>query len=602
MLVLAGPGSGKTTVLIERIRYLTDNGIVPDKILVITFSKKAAKEMQQRFIQFNKSLSSSVNFGTFHAVFFHILKQYDLNQTIISRTLQKEYVKSAARRLKLMQAGEDDFWCQNILAKISRFKNMQTGFDISLSDMEWKDSDEFQKLYMEYSRLCKRDKLIDYDDIIENCLALLNENPKYLLEWRQRYQYILVDEFQDSNRAQYEIVRLLAGEQCNLFAVGDEDQSIYGFRGAYVDVLRRFLEETPSCRHVILSQNYRCSEEIVRAASSLIGHNKNRLKQIINKNSLHIKRQTAINIESSAGAVEARCFADRETEADFVVKMLKDRSKSAILRERTAVLYRMGGYSGLLEEKLRMSGILYTKLEPAKEFYEEEWVVDILAYLKISIGVQDRAEFCRVLNKPLRGLSRECLTEKPGFQKMLLYYEEEPEYKNMITKMKLDCEKIAKLEPFAAVNYILKGIGYEKYMRQKIMKRGGNRELAAEQADEILSRSKAFESITALLSYVDDLREIKQKNKMSMDSELILQTIHGSKGLEYDTVYLVGLQEGMLPHKKAITEASIEEERRLMYVAMTRAKKKLYLCAVDDNRCNRGISRFVKETGLTLLR
>lgn len=539
MLVLAGPGSGKTRVLTERIRFLIEQqNISPGNILVLTFSKKAALEMQQRFFKLIGNNSYSVHFGTFHAVFFRILRQYSNSQMESKKTY------------------------------------------------EWKNKDRGIS------------EQPDFDAMITDCRKLLLENHEQRRKWQNRYHYILVDEFQDSNEMQYDVLKILAGSRGNLFCVGDEDQSIYGFRGAVPKIMQKFKEDFPLCKQIELTVNYRCSDEIIQTAASLIQNNTDRIKAC--------RQRTAVKYERT-DAVTARSFMTKAEEANFVTEeliRLKNTYEGRNDQIKIAVLYRVQNAVSLLEEKLLLNGIPYERSEEQKGFYEEEWVLDVFAYLKLAIGSREKTCIFRILNKPPRELSRECVTgENVDFEQMLLYYKNTPEQAVKLKDLLSDINMISKMPPFAAVTYIRKGIGYGGYLKQKMMKQGYDKEDIENLFDELLERSRKFRTIEEWLCYLEELclteikkktEENKRKSKKDGQLSVILQTIHASKGLEYDIVFVIGLTEGILPHKKADTLEKIEEERRLLYVAMTRARTKLYLCAVQKNKAS-GISRFTKE-------
>lgn len=603
MLVLAGPGSGKTKVLTERVRFLIEERHVsPDAILVITFSKKAAIEMQQRFFGIIGDTSYPVNFGTFHAVFFHILKHCGNYQdnNILTPIQKRIYMEEVGREFQIAEAG-DLAWQEEQLFQISCYKNAGENLEACHFLPEEERAEQFLRLYESYSKRCSREGMLDFDDMLIYCLKLLRENQVVLRRWQETYRYLLVDEFQDSNPIQYEVVKLLIGTSCNLFAVGDDDQSIYGFRGASPDVMRKLLEEFPFCRRVELSHNYRCNAAIIKAADTLIAKNKSRIAK---------QSQSPANCGEEEGCVEIRRFVSMEAEAEFVADKLRQiypKGCKSNNPQKTSVLYRVASCGNLLEEKLILAGLPFERQEKKKNFYEEDWVIDLLTYLKIASGSRDRSHFYRILNRPPRGLSRECITGSPvNAEEMLAYYEDRPAQAEIILHFLKDVEMLSRMAPFAAVNYVLKGIGYGAYLRQRLLERGVTKDESMELTQELFSRSREFQTIGAWLSYIDELRQEQERRNSrrcvkSGNTDIVLQTIHASKGLEYDTVFVIGLQEGTLPHKKAMTKQEIEEERRLLYVAMTRAKSRLYLCAREEEQYGKGISRFVREFEIPVL-
>lgn len=600
MLVLAGPGSGKTKILTERILFLIEeHNIPPEEILVLTFSKKAASEMQQRFFRRIENKGCPVNFGTFHAASFHILKheRYFQENNILNPIQKRIYIEEAGRLLQIQEAGEPA-WQEKQLSEISRYKNAYENPSMCYLLTNEEQAKQFLQVYEVYQTRCRDEGMMDFDDILIECFKLLNENPEILKKWQETYRYLLVDEFQDSNSIQYEILKVLAGSTCNLFAVGDEDQSVYAFRGASPNVMHKLIEDFPSCRCVTLSYNYRCDAAIIKAADALIANNTCRIGK---------KRQNSAIHKEETGTIMIREFSTMEAEATFVAEEIKNlvQKTDQNINKRIAVLYRVACCANLIEEKLILAGLVYERQEEHKDFYEEEWVVDLLTYLKIAAGSRERTHIYRILNKPKRGLSRECIAgQTVNFEEMLAYYRGRPEKEETIRRLMKDLNTASQMAPFAAVTYIFKRIGYDSYLCQKLKEQGKREEEVRELTKELLDRSREFHTIEAWLSNIEKLMMEKDKTIRGQDmkenkASIVLQTIHAAKGLEYDTVFVIGLQEGILPHKKAMTKNEMEEERRLLYVAMTRAKNRLYLCARGEEQCTKGISRFVREVVTT---
>lgn len=565
MLVLAGPGSGKTAVITERIRYLTDTvQVKADSILVLTFSNKAAREMQHRL-----NGSYPVCFGTFHSFFFHVLRQYKNynNDSIIKYSQQIAFIRDIGLKLKVRE-NIDERWCVDTLSDISAYKNTER-MPKYLTDEELK---LFPELLNEYCIRLKNSGLIDFDDMIGESLELLSTNPCILQKLQNRFKYILVDEFQDCNKDQYKLLKLMAGDRCNIFAVGDDDQAIYAFRGSDTQIIFKLLNDYPDCSIVELTMNYRCSGKIIDYAYELIGHNKTR----------KIKKKQLPSKLRGEGIVSVIRTDDAYTEAAEVCGIIESVNKEGVKLSDISVLYRTDTASDYLLEYLSDNKIKSNKTNSG-DFKEKEYVKDILAYLCISQGDYSRSNFLRILNKPDRRLVRECVCENTSRESMLLYYENDDLSRLQISEMFDGITYISDLQPFAAIHYIWKRIGYGKYY--------GSDDIP----NDLIEYAGKYTSIKKLVNsfiYNTGPKIIQSRND---GDGVVLQTIHASKGLEYDTVIIIGMQEGIMPHNKARSEEEIEEERRLMYVAMTRAKNRLYIIARGKESHGKKYSRFIYE-------
>lgn len=599
MLVLAGPGSGKTKVLVERVRKLIEEYLVdPRNILVITFSKKAALEMQERFINHVSGENYPVTFGTFHAVFFYIIKQYyDYDEnSLITEYEKKKYIKRLIKEDSTSEALEQ------IIGEISRIKNSISS-ENNISDYTPQNilhDLDIKKIYKEYQSLLKKNNKLDFDDMIDKCHEILTLSETERNRWQNKFKYILVDEFQDSNEKQFAIIKLLAGNEKNVWCCGDDDQSIYKFRGAYPKVMTVFFNEFEDCKQVLLKENYRCSSKIIDTANNLIRYNTSRLAK---------EKQLASGPNKNIGDVNCFIFDNADDEADYVLRKIQEligKNKS----ESVAILYRTEGSARLIEEKMIMNDINYYRKSKNVSFYEEESIKDIITYLRLALSIPsnntvvlseyNKELLFRILNKPDRQLSRECMDyDVLTLNKIINYFNQNPVEKNEIEILVRGLRIIQGMNCFAAINFILKGLGYEQYYH--IVSKHPQEKKAL--IDELIGQARKYQSIKKFLNYIDEY-DIKNKENNSKDvaseihNTIVMQTIHTSKGLEYDTVIIVGLEEGILPHKKAITLEDIEEERRLLYVAITRAKKNLIICGRDNKRNGRMISGFIKELGI----
>lgn len=590
MLVLAGPGSGKTSVLVNRVlNLIREEHIDPYNILVLTFSKYAALQMQERFIS-EADISYPVTFGTFHAVFYHILKSQGLYRTgeVLTQKRKMGLLTVAAKKAGLDRMGDKERMGR-LLEMISLRKMDCNELINDLSDDERND---LEKVYEPYITLCRRENCIDFDDMINECLTALKGNDKILGKWRERFRYILVDEFQDIDRRQYEAMNLLAGRDRNLFCVGDDDQSIYSFRGADPSVMMMLKKDHPDLKIVNLKTNYRCPDEVILHAKKLIGFNKDRFQ----------KQQECINKGIPGRTVEYRCFRNTEDEAEYCVdlveKILGDEAGKTA-GTTIGILYRASRSADRIEAALRRKRIKYVRKDKPEGFYSREWVKDIIAYLRLSQDEADRHDdIFRILNRPFRGLTRESIDTQPfDRESVLLYYEGTDELLSSCRKMFDDIDFIRGLDGYAAVNYILKGIGLEKYIRENYFA-SVKREEADEALAQLISRARGFASVREWLDDIgrneDDKTDNGEINKLA---QISLMTIHGSKGLEFDNVIMTGLQEGVFPGKRCNSVKQLDEERRLFYVAMTRCRERLWLLGIRRDGYGKRASRFLTEAG-----
>lgn len=593
MLVLAGPGSGKTAVIVGRVLHLIENeGIDPGGILVLTFSRAAADQMHRRFLS-EANETYPVTFGTFHSIFYHILKSQGLYRSgeILTNKKKTEILKRILSRTGL--GIHDDPVRPSRMIECISIKKM--GIKRLLDELNDEEKACLDLIYEPYIRQCREEGLLDFDDMINDCLKMLKNNDKILKKWQARYRYFLVDEFQDIDVRQYEVLRLLAGKEQNVFCVGDDDQSIYSFRGSLPDVMKKLEDDLKGLSTVKLVYNYRCPQEIADMAYKLISHNKNRFD----------KRQNCIN-EEKEGCVTYRLAQTADEEASLCLQRLNEISarmkKAGSQRETTGILYRISQSGDVIEEMLRKNGIPYERKDSRESFYDKEWVRDITAYLRLAV-TDSREAMLRILNRPSRGLTRECLSGYGADRKAMLdYYAGDDESLRILNGLFKDLDFIADLNCYAAINYILKGMGLRKYIGEKYFK---NREAELEEAiSDMTGRSRAYGTIREWIETIDDMEnecneEVKNeasRNK-AMNEGIFLMTIHGSKGLEFDNVIMIGLQEGVFPGKHCVTKEAMEEERRLFYVAMTRCRKQLFLLGRRKDSYGKRESRFLAETG-----
>lgn len=592
MLVLAGPGSGKTKVLTERIRVLIeDNNIAPENILVITFSQKAALEMRQRFNRLAYPKSYPVNFGTFHSIFYRILKSFEKYSdiSIISSKDKCKFIMEIGEAMGIERASYFD-WQNDILTKISYVKNN------NIDDNDEIYNDHFREIIDKYKNKCISDRKIDFDDILILCREELYKHEMALRKWQSIYKYILVDEFQDINSIQYDILRLLAGDKRNVFCVGDDDQSIYSFRGADPSFLQKFTNQFAYCKVVNLSVNYRCAYNIVGASNTLIMNNKERIKRPM---------QEVFNNRSNGNVYvlsNENTIKQAELVCDIIESLVRD---GECLYSDCAILYRSSHCAKMFEDVARKRNIPVIVSENNFNLFECKEIKVLMSYMKIAAGKADRSDYLRAVNNPTRGISREAFnTASDDYMTSMYKYYQNTDKEKVIKELVYHIKYIRDYPPYAFAVYILEATGLREYL-QKNYKSNNN---CNYQFEEIVSRfldvARNFETLSGFINYLEQVEEADDENgrKLVGDDKngrdyikgVCLMTAHASKGLEFKTVFIIGLQEGLFPHNKNLHGSSVEEERRLMYVAMTRAKENLYLCALDIEH-GKQKSRFIDE-------
>lgn len=597
-LVLAGPGSGKTTVIVNRIiGLIKEHSVSPSSILVITFTKAAAKSMRQRFLSLTGESYVSVTFGTFHAVFFSMLRHaYNYSAgSIIKADIQYNYIRNAAMGFELEYPDENEM-VTGIISEISRVKSNRLCIDTY--EAVSCPAATFRLIYKKYENMLISRRMIDYDDMIIMCYELLSKRADYRKAWQDKYKYILVDEFQDINKAQYDTIKLIAGKQANLFVVGDDDQSIYAFRGSKPDIMLGLSTEYRDIVQMYLNTNYRCSSEIVAGARSLIEYNKVRFAKDIRSCGM------------CSGRIKVCKMADIEEEALYLSKEVRELIADGIKPEEIAVISRTNIISNIYYTRLNSDGVACRTLTAVHNIYDSWLMQDIAAYMRLSQGMYDKENAVRIINKPSRYIKRALITQPFNFEHLRKCYDGDEGLIKIINDMQFDIKMLSHMSPYAAVNYILKGIGYEDYINEEIIGKRLNKEEVYAKLTEIKTLSRKYMDIKQWLKYIDeqaekteqenksDKRQGNQKNSDEKDSAgaVNIYTMHSCKGLEFKAVFIMDVCEGIIPYNKAVLDNEIEEERRLMYVAMTRAKEKLYLVyPIKRYGHDTASSRFISE-------
>ncbi len=586
-MVLAGPGSGKTTVITSRIKYLIDQGVDPGQILVITFTRAAAAQMQERFRKLTSPSSYRVTFGTFHAVFFQILKHaYGYTYESILREDERMGIVLDLARSMDMESGDMKEWAQDVLAEISKVKSEQIPIEYYYSSST--PEEEFRQIYTGYRKCQERLGKIDFDDMCVFTSDLFRQRTDILRSWQSRFSYILVDEFQDINLLQYKIIRQLAGPEDNLFIVGDDDQSIYRFRGSRPEIMLGFPSDYPKARIVQLRDNYRSTDAIVAASLAVIAQNKNRYQKDL------------ISAGHGSWPIEVMECSDMETEMLYLVKSIRDILKKGTEASQIAVLTRTNTEGRGPSLKLAQFQIP-CKVRDAVPVLWDHWIaLDMIAYLRLSEGVMDRQDFLRVCNRPTRYITRKsAYASHLTFEGLRAFYKEKEWMKEYLDSFEFQLNKIRSMRPYAAINYVRRGAGYDEYLQEYARKRKIDVGELIQIADEIQDSSRDCRTLEEWLRKIEENRKLLEEQKKAAGSGsadcVTLATLHASKGLEFKEVFLINVNEGIIPYRRAVMEAEIEEERRLFYVGMTRAKQKLHILYVKE-RYNRHMqpSRFLE--------
>lgn len=590
-MVLAGPGSGKTLTIAKRIEYLImKHKVRPEEILVITFTKYAAWEMKNRTRSICGPSSYAVTFGTFHGIYYGILKwAYRLNQ---SNLLSDEEKYRILREIlpgidwdQEPEADEEKDYLQELAIEIGNVKN--NCMDIEEYEPVKYTTEKFRKLYRTYEETKKKYRKIDFEDMLIQCRDLFMKRPDILKKWQEKFQYILVDEFQDVNQAQYDVVRMLAAPQDNLFVVGDDDQSVYGFRGAKPGIMKEFMKDYPKARQILLDVNYRSSGYIVKGALRVIGNNKIRFEKKIEA---FRKPDETVHVQEVKDPVQ---------EAEYVLERIREYREKGVSYTEMAVLYRTNVDARAMSELMTEYQIPFVMKEHLNNIYEYFIALDMISYLRLSQGEYDRKYFLQIANRPNRYLTRESMkTGNVSYESLRRYYRDKDWMVDRIDQLEWDMKMICDKTPYAAIQYIRKRMGYDEFLKEYAAYRKISSEDLFAVLEEIWQNSKGYGTIKEWFEHIESYgKMLKEQNKKNGEKEGVnLMTMHAAKGLEFDTVFVIEANEGSCPYKKATTDEEIEEERRLFYVAMTRAKRKLVISYVKEKNGKDLLpSRFVSE-------
>ncbi|WP_370806123.1 ATP-dependent helicase [Eubacterium ventriosum] len=590
-MVLAGPGSGKTTVITHRIKNLIEKAEVrPENILVVTFTKAAAISMQKRFSTLmNGGKGQPVTFGTFHSVFYKILRKsrrYEATE-ILSERQKTDYIREIIGRYGISSNDVSEL-SQNIINDIGNIKgNMLNAQEYEPSCCKKED---FIKVYNAYNLELKKDGKMDFDDILRECYLLLCENHTILEQWRELYKYILIDEFQDINRIQMNIIELLASPLNNIFVVGDDDQSIYGFRGARPEIMIEFKDYYPEAELIVLNVNYRSTQSIINVAGRVIENNKTRLDKCAHANN------------DKDFQPDIRKFRNQVEELKFVVSKIKEYEKQGISLSEMAILVRNNSQIQEISSFLKNRKIEAESGKHRSNIYNGMVAKDILSYVRGALkfdGTYFNEDLIYVLNKPQRYISRQVvLSVNMNISAVRRIYS-----KNNIDSFLFHIEMIRKLPPQAALSYIRKGAGYEEYLRLYAIENNIPMSGLLKQLEQLVQECSKFNTLEQWINSIDSAQNSEGQNfgkkssgEGGTNNRINIMTMHGSKGLEFKAVFIVDANQGIIPTSKALRERDFEEERRLFYVAITRAIDYLNIYAVEERLgCPIEVSMFVEE-------
>ena len=595
-MVLAPPGSGKTLIVTERTRYLIEeSGVRPDQILVITFTRYAAREMKERFERLTAGKNYPVTFGTFHSIFYGILKcAYGIgannlmsekeSSVLLQEVLDQTNIESTP------EVEDEEELVRELLREVGMVKNGL--YHLKDFHSKYLTQDEFAEVFRSYEHQKKELKKFDFDDMLVQCYALFRKKPEILQGWQKRFQYILIDEFQDINRVQYEVIRMLAAPRYNLFVVGDDDQSIYGFRGAKPELMLYMKQEFPSLRTISLTVNYRSTEFITGAAARVILHNDTRFYKRVQ------------SFRGRGQNVHVQEVLDEQEEAQYVTEEIQKKLDQGIKPGEIAVLFRAAVQARMISEILSEHRIPFEMRDYVTNFYRHFIVKDMMAYLQLAAGKRDRSLFLTICNRPLRYLARNSMENRQvNFEDLRKFYCDKDWMLDIIDQFDVDVRMMKNMAPYAAIQYIRKKIGYDDFLKEYAEKHQISWKQLMDVMAELEERSKNFKSYDEweihIAKYTQELEEQQakaRKIKGERENKVQLMTIHSAKGLEFEDVFVIHANEGEIPHQKAEKKDEIEEERRLFYVALTSAKNNLCISYITQKNGNSiKPSRFVEE-------
>jgi DNA helicase-2/ATP-dependent DNA helicase PcrA len=594
----AGPGSGKTRVITYRIANMVVNkNIKPTSILAISFTKASSIEMKNRALSLSNDFRmNKVTYGTFHSVFFRILRYFENYniESILDEKTKRIGLKNILKGLNIENADDDETIGQ-VINEISYVKNEL--MDKRDFKSEVLTNDEFIKVYNFYEEYKQQMNKIDFDDMLIKTYELLKNNKAALDRVRSVYRYILVDEFQDINKVQFEALKLIANPSNNIFVVGDEDQSIYGFRGSRPDFLLEFEEYFSNTKKVLLDINYRSKGEIINIANRLIEKNTNRYEKVIKCGQGNGAKVNYISPE------------DSEEEAVYIAKDIKNKVQEDYTEYTDfAVIYRTNIQSRALVDVFMDMRIPFVVKDSIVTIYDHWAAQDILAYLRIGVNPNSNKDWIRIINKPFRYISKDNLNlikDEPDFINSLINKcDLHPKQVKTINDLDIDISYVKGLNPKNAISYIRTTLDYDRYILDYCANRKIKTNGLIEILNELESSATNFKTIQEYLEHIERVKSEIVDNKNNKETDgVIFTTMHSAKGLEFKNVYIIGANEGTIPHEKSYEiddeekkNDQIEEERRLMYVAITRAEENICISSPINKYGKRvSKSRFVED-------
>lgn len=575
MLVLGTPGSGKTTVIVNRICYLIDVCKVnPANILCFTFTRAAAASMRTRFLSIAGDRGRDVRFGTFHSFFYWIINTAygGKGLGVLDETKKKDMIRNI-----LLDINKDFYDNDEIILsainQLGRISSDMIGVDDYYShDMPEHD---FRLMYKRYNEEKARLGVLDFDDMVSKCYELLTEREDIRQRIHQLYPYILVDEFQDTNLIQYKILKMLAAPDNNIFAVGDDDQSIYGFRGARPDIMLSFSKEFENAEIMTLSTNFRCPEVVTELSAKIIGRNKKRYDKAL---------KSAVK---DRGRIYFSRPEDIRKENELLIRRIEKAHDAGTAYKDIAVLYRTNMDPRRLIYKLRENGIPFSVRDVIPDIFSQYIVQPILNYIHFAMGDNRRSLFLTFMNKPVRYIKRNMLpTERVGLKELLQEASDQDYLKTNIIRLANELDTIRRLNPFGAISYIRKAVGYDKYLKEYAVEHNLDYEEMIDVLDEVQGVAREFDTYDSFIEYIESYQKLLKEQKEASENtfhknkdrdEVQMMTMHSAKGLEFSEVHIIECVDGVMPHKKSRSEAEIEEERRMLYVSVTRTKDALYI-------------------------
>lgn len=574
LLVLAGPGSGKTAVIARRTKKLiTEYHTAPSSILVVTFTKAAARQMRERFLHLMGEQHTEVTFGTFHGVFYGILRHaYGITGKNIAGEEQTSQLLSEIIRKTSMDMEDEKELKESLVREISLVKQdripLTHYYSASCPDKV------FRQIFTEYERQLHGARLLDFDDIMVYCYKLFQMHPEILYGWQKKFRYILIDEFQDVNRIQYDIIRLLALPENNLFLVGDDDQSIYRFRGAKPEIMLQIPKDYPNIKQVILKKNYRCTGEVVEKSQNLIRWNDVRFdKELCTDN-------------PKGKPLEIRSFENESEETIWLAQKIRKNIQEGTPLREIAILFRTNSGCRMTVERMMEYNLPFIMRDVLPNLYEHWLAKHMKAYMRLAMGGRNRRDFLSIMNKPNRYLSREAFYEPEiSFETLYQFYEGKEWMCDRIEELEHHLKTMARMTPFAAISYIRSCVGYDSYLKEYAEYRKIKVEELYDLLREIQESAREYDTFqewfASMERYKEMLREQAEKIRNRQEG-ITISTLHSVKGLEYQQVYIMDVNEGSIPYHKAVADRDMEEERRMFYVGMTRAKKELHLYSVKE--------------------